>query len=141
MVDAGVGDRHALDQLPRLRISEVEAVELNDGIVRLVRRWQGFGGPVYDQPGVALFIDEGRRFLLTRARRYDLIQMSLVLTASVQSGTYALAEAYLYTVEAFRSYLDHVEPSGALALIDDSFERTLKNTVTAVSMLEHTTRR
>jgi len=119
-------------------VADVEAVELNDGIVRLVRRWQGFGGPVYDQPGVALFIDEGRRFLLTRARRYDLIQMSLVLTASAQSGTYALAEAYLYTVEAFRSYLDHVEPSGALALIDDSFERTLKNTVTAVSMLEHT---
>src|SRR5439155_19906281 len=52
------------------------------------------------------------------------------------SGTYALAEAYLYTVEAFRSYLDHLEPGGALALIDDSFERTLKNTVTAVRALE-----
>src|SRR5439155_16449147 len=98
-------------------------------IVRLVRRWPAFGGPIYDQPNVRLFIDEGRKFVLTRPLRYDLIQMSLVLTASVQSGTYALAEAYLYTVEAFRSYLDHLEPSGALALIDDSFERTLKNTV------------
>jgi hypothetical protein len=64
--------------------------------------------------------------------------MSLVLTATVQSGTYALAEAYLYTQEAFRSYLDHLEPAGALAMIDDSFERTLKNTVTAVAVLERT---
>lgn len=94
--------------------------------------------PVYDQPGVRLFVEEGRKFVLTRQRRYDLIQMSLVLTATAQSGTYALAEGYLYTQEAFRSYLDHLEPAGALAMIDDSFERTLKNTVTAVTVLQRT---
>lgn len=64
--------------------------------------------------------------------------MSLVLTATAQSGTYALAKGYLYTKEAFRSYLDHLEPAGALAMIDDSFERTLKNTVTAAAVFEHT---
>jgi hypothetical protein len=117
-------------------VADVEAVELNAAIIRLVRRWRQFGGPVYDQPGVRLFIEEGRKFVLTRPRRYDLIQMSLVLTASAQSGTYALAESYLYTTEAFGSYLDHLEPTGALALIDDSFERTIKNTVTAVSVLQ-----
>ena len=90
-------------------VADVEAVELNDAIVRLVRRWQYFGGPVYDQPGVKLFVEEGRKFVLTRQRRYDLIQMSLVLTASAQSGTYALAEGHLYTQEAFRSYLEHLE--------------------------------
>ena len=100
-----------------------------------MRRWKPFGGPVYDQPGVTLFVEEGRKFVMTRQRRYDLIQMSLVLTATAQSGTYALAEGYLYTKEAFRSYLDHLEPTGALAMIDDSFERTLKNTVTVVADL------
>ena len=119
-------------------VADVEAVELNDAIIRLVRKWQSFGGPIYDQPGVTLFVEEGRRFVLTRQRRFDLIQMSLVFTASAQSGTFALAEGYLYTKEAFRSYLDHLEPNGALAMIDDSFERTLKNTVTAVAVLEHT---
>ena len=119
-------------------VADVDAVELNDAIIRLVRRWQQFGGPIYDQPGVSLFVEEGRKFVLTRQRRYDLIQMSLVLTASAQSGTFALAEGYLYTKEAFRSYLDHLEPDGALAMIDDSFERTLKNTVTAVAVIEQT---
>ena len=119
-------------------VADVEAVELNDAIIRLVRRWATFGGPIYDQPGVTLFVEEGRKFVLTRQRRYDLIQMSLVLTATAQSGTFALAEGYLYTKEAFRSYLDHLEPTGALAMIDDSFERTLKNTVTAVAVFEHT---
>jgi hypothetical protein len=119
-------------------VPDVEAVELNEAIIRLVRKWQSFGGPVYDQSGVILFPEEARRFLLTRSGRFDLIQMSLVLTASAQSGTFALAEAYLYTKEAFRSYLDRLEPNGALAMIDDSFERTLKNTVTAVTVLEQT---
>ena len=119
-------------------VADIEAVELNDAIIRLVRKWHLFGGPIYDQPGVTLFVEEARKFVLTRQRRYDLIQMSLVLTATAQSGTYALAEGYLYTEEAFRSYLDHLEPAGALAMIDDSFERTLKNTVTAVAVLERT---
>jgi hypothetical protein len=119
-------------------VADVDAVELNDAIIRLVRRWQLFGGPIYDQPGVTLFVEEGRRFVITRRRRYDLIQMSLVLGGTAQSGTYALAEGYLYTEEAFQSYLDHLEPTGALAMIDDSFGRTLKNTVTAVALFEHT---
>src|SRR5207247_102114 len=119
-------------------VPEVEAVELNAAIIRLVRRWQPFGGPIYDLPGVTLFVEEGRTFVLTRRRRYDLIQMSLVLTSSAQTGTYALAEGYLYTEEAFRSYLDHLEPAGLLAMIDDSFERTLKNAVTAVTVFERT---
>jgi spermidine synthase len=119
-------------------VADVDAVELNPAIIRLVRRWQRFAGPIYDQPGVTLFVDEARKFVLTRQRRYDLIQMSLVLTGSPQTGTYALAEAYLYTKEAFRSYLDHLEPTGWLAIIDDSFERTLKNTVTAAAVLQQT---
>jgi hypothetical protein len=119
-------------------VTKVDAVELNDAIIRLVRKWQSFGGPIYDESGVNLFVEEGRKFVMTRQERYDLIQMSLVLTASAQSGTFALAEGYLYTKEAFRSYLDHLEPNGALAMIDDSFERTLKNTVTAVAVLAQT---
>src|SRR6266849_10477499 len=119
-------------------VADVEAVELNAALIRLVRRWQPFGGPIYDQPGVTLFVEEGRKFVLTRRRRYDLIQMSLVLTSSAQTGTYALAEGYLYTEEAFRSYLDHLEPTGLLAMIDDSLERILKNTVTVVAVFEQT---
>jgi hypothetical protein len=117
-------------------VADIEAVELNDAIIRLVRKWQSFGGPIYEQPGVKLAVEEGRKYVLTQSRRYDLIQMSLVLTATAQSGTYALAEGYLYTEEAFRSYLDHLEPGGALAMIDDSYERTLRNAVTAVTVLQ-----
>ena len=119
-------------------VPDVEAVELNPAIVRLVRRWKGFGAPIYDQPGVTLFVDEARKFVLIGRRRYDLIQMSLVLTATAQSGTYALAEGYLYTEEAFRSYLEHLEPNGSLAMIDDSLQRTLKDTVTVVTVFERT---
>ena len=117
-------------------VTDIQAVELNRGIIELVRDWRSFGGPIYDQPGVTLFVAEGRKFVLTRPQRYDIIQMSLVLTATAQSGTFALAEGYLYTKEAFESYLDHLEPAGMLAMIDDSYARTLKNTVTAVAALQ-----
>src|SRR5262249_42705051 len=119
-------------------VADIEAVELNVAIIRLVRRWERFGGPVYDQPGVRLFVKEARTFVQTRPRRYDLIQMSLVLTAAAQRGRYALAEAYLYTEEASRSSLDPLDPTGALAMIDDDRERTLKNTVTAVTAIAQT---
>jgi len=41
-------------------VPHVDAVEFNDAIIRLVRKWQSFGGPIYDQPGVTLFAEEGR---------------------------------------------------------------------------------
>jgi hypothetical protein len=113
----------------------VDAVEVNPAIVGLVRAWKDFAGPVYDQAGVRLFVDEGRKFAATSRELYDLVQMSLVLTATAQSGTYALAEGYLYTKEAFRTYFRRLTEDGFLALIDDSPERLLRYVVTALEVL------
>src|SRR5262249_18419872 len=45
--------------------------------------------------------------------RYGAIQISLVDTwAASAAGAYSLAEAYLYTVEAFEDYLDSLRPEG-----------------------------
>ncbi len=115
--------------------AQIDAVEINPAIIRLVRRWKDFAGPVYEQSGVRLFIEEGRRFISSNRESYDLIQMSLVLTATAQSGTYALAEGYLYTKEAFRSYLQSLSDSGFLVVIDDSFDRTLRNIMTTLAVL------
>lgn len=49
--------------------------------------------------------------------RYDLIQMSLLDAAGAASGgVYGLSENYLYTVEALREYLEHLQPGGMLAI-------------------------
>lgn len=116
-------------------VETIVAVELSGAIIRLVRRWSSFAGPVYDQAGVELHEAEGRRFLEGDSRRHDLILMSFVLTGTQAAGAYAIVEGSLYTVEAYRLYLDRLTSDGMLALIDESEPRILRQFLTAVEAL------
>jgi hypothetical protein len=59
-------------------------------------------------------------FLLSAVRskgRYDLVQIGLLDSFGVSgSGVQALNKNYLYTVEAIKSYLEHLEPGGLLSI-------------------------
>lgn len=65
---------------------------------------------------VELLVDEGRSALRRQGERYDLILLSHVITQSGDLRGFALSEASTYTVEAFRDYLEHLNPGGVLAL-------------------------
>ena len=97
---------------------EVDAVEMNAAIVRLVEGpLSGFAGDVYRLPGVRAVTREGRTFMAQTETRYDLVQISLVDSwAATAAGAYSLSENYLYTVEAFRLYLRHLSSGGALTV-------------------------
>jgi hypothetical protein len=114
----------------------VTAVEINPAIIRLVRRWRHFTGSPYESPNVQLFIEEGRQFLISHPGSYDLIQMALAFTATAQSGTFTLVESHLYTLEAYRLYLDRLKPHGLLAILDDSQDRTLRQVMTALTVFQ-----
>jgi hypothetical protein len=96
---------------------EVDAVELNGHIVDLVsRRFGAFSGDVYHLPGVRARVSEGRAFLTTTPARYDLVQISFIDSwAATAAGAYALAENYLYTVEAYRLYWNRLRPGGIVS--------------------------
>lgn len=124
-------------QLARLAgAGSIDAVEVNPATVALVRRWRDFAGPVYDAPGVALHVEEGRRFLSSAPGKFDLIQMSLAFTATAMSGSFTLVEGYLNTVEAYRLYLSRLAPQGLLAVLDDSRDRSLRAVTTALAVFE-----
>jgi hypothetical protein len=97
---------------------EVDAVEMNAAIVRLVEGpLASFAGDVYRLPGVHAVTSEGRTFMTRTKKRYDLVQISLVDSwAATAAGAYSLSENYLYTVESFRHYLQHLAPGGALTV-------------------------
>ncbi|MEK7388437.1 MAG: hypothetical protein AAB036_01940 [Elusimicrobiota bacterium] len=116
--------------------AEIDAVEVNPATVALVRRSAEFAGRIYDVPAVNLHIEEGRRFLSSMQRPYDLIQMSLAFTSTAMSGSFTLVEGYLNTVEAYRLYLSRLAPKGLLAVLDDSRERSLRGVLTAVAVFE-----
>jgi len=98
--------------------SRVDAVELNPQMTGLVtEEFAGFAGGLYDDPRVGLHIAEARGFVAATDRRYDVIHIGLLDAFGASgAGVNALNENYLYTVEALREYLEHLEPGGLLAI-------------------------
>jgi len=97
---------------------EIDAVEINPLIVELMQGpYAASSGRIFAQPAVKLHLGEGRNFVRSVEKSWDLIQLSLIDTwAALSSGAYSLSENYLYTVEAFRDYYHHLTPQGALAI-------------------------
>jgi len=103
----------------------ITAVELNPLIVSSAKRFGGSSaGNLYDRKDVHLFIDDGRRFISSTNSKYDKIVIKLVDSWAAQlAGGYALSENYLYTVEAFRQYLHHLNgDNGTLVMVRWSTE-------------------
>ncbi len=98
--------------------SRVDAVELNPQVVELVNReFADFTGALYAWPGVTVFNKEARGYVAASRDRYDLIQVALLDSFGASSaGLYALSENYLYTLEAFAQYLQHLQPGGVLSI-------------------------
>ena len=99
--------------------SSVTAVELNPLMIEIVQdRFAEFTGAPYNDPRVHIAIDEGRNYIASRDKRYDLIKISVTDTWTASAlGAYALTENYLYTVEAIKDFVSHLEPGGLLSII------------------------
>jgi hypothetical protein len=100
------------------KVREVDAVELNPQIVELLSDdYAAFSNDLYQRPGVHIHIAEARGFVSNRNTRYALILLSLQDAADASSaGLYALSENYLYTTEAIKAYLGHLQPGGYIAI-------------------------
>ena len=95
---------------------EVVAVEINGIILDTVnRRYGDFTGHLDRIPGVVFIHDEARSWVQRSSAKFDVIQASWIDTwAATAAGALALTENSLYTVEAWRSFLDRLSPSGLL---------------------------
>ena len=119
----------------------VDVIELNrvirDAVDSDLAQWSG---SPYSLPGVSVTIGDGRSKLAARDTKYDVIHIGFTDTLSANSAAgFALTEANLYTVEAFREYLDHLQPGGILdvtrlhRLVGDE---ALRTTVLALDALK-----
>jgi spermine/spermidine synthase len=102
----------------------VVGIEINRLIVEAVkgerypeRNYATFSGQLYHDPRVQIEIAEGRHVLERTEETFDVVQLSGVDTHSAtEAGAFTLAENYLYTVEAFQTYLKRLKPDGVLTL-------------------------
>jgi hypothetical protein len=118
-----IGAGGGMDLLTALRFGakQVVGVEINPSVVEAVRStFLDFQGGLYaDQPDVPVEINvaEGRHFLERDDRVYDVVQLSGVDTASTtQAGAFSLSENFLYTAEAFDTYLERTAVDGFVTL-------------------------
>lgn len=98
---------------------EVTGVEINKAAIEAIEGpFAEFVGDPYGKPNVTVVHADGRTFAWKTKERYDLIQMTGADTKTFwTSNALALTINYLYTVEAFKDYLQHLTPGGILSII------------------------
>src|SRR5437667_1216076 len=105
--------------------ADITAVEVNGATVKILtstnrdyfRKW-------VDDPRLHLIQGEGRHFLETTDRHFDIIQLSGVDSYSGTPGAaHVFSENYLYTTEAFSRYLSHLRNDGILNMMRLEYAR------------------
>ncbi|HEX6240933.1 MAG TPA: hypothetical protein VFZ61_08565 [Polyangiales bacterium] len=96
----------------------VTGVELNQTTLNTINdRFGDFTGHLDQDPRVRFENDEARAFVARQERKVDIIEASLTDTwAATAAGAFVLSENNLYTVEAFDTFLDHLNPRGVLSV-------------------------
>lgn len=96
----------------------IDGAEINPATFDLVRgKYRDYlQWPMWNK--VALYNAEGRHFISSAGKKYDVISMTGIDTLSaLNSGAYVLTENYLYTVEAIGQYLNALKPGGTMFMM------------------------
>lgn len=103
--------------------AHVVGVELNPVTVWLGKGpYADFNGGIFNRPEVTMVAAEGRNYLRSHPRSYDIVEINSVDTLSaLLSGAYVLSESYLYTADAVVDYLEHLKPGGVFAMAMGDF--------------------
>lgn len=118
---------------------EVTAVEINEAMIDASVSYGDYTGNPYEPEHVEVIHSEARSFIRRTDETYDLIQMSGVDTwTALASGAYVMSESYIYTTDAMREYIDHLEDDGTLSIMRWLFlppREMLRLSVQAVKVL------
>ncbi|TAL37718.1 MAG: hypothetical protein EPN97_04795 [Alphaproteobacteria bacterium] len=112
------GGRDVLSSL-HAGVKSVTALDVNNIQVSVLSKTEPFKSyaNIGTRKDVRLINSEARSWFASNPDTFDLIQMSLVDTwAATGAGAFALSENGLYTVEAWSTFLSHLNPGGALTV-------------------------
>jgi spermidine synthase len=93
----------------------VDAVDIDPRILEIGRQ-NNLDRP-YADPRVTTHVNDGRAFLQSTKRKYDLILFALPDSLTLVSGASQIRlESFLFTEEALRAVRSHLKPGGAFAM-------------------------
>lgn len=112
----GVGGGRDILSALAFNQKEIVGVEINDQIMETLNgRFGDFAGHLDRISNVTLVTDEARSYIARQKGRFDIIVSSLIDTyAASSAGAFAMTENSLYTVEAWKTFLEHLTPDGVL---------------------------
>jgi hypothetical protein len=113
----GVGGGRDVLSARLMGVEDVVGVEINPIFIDLLaNRFADFNA-VARLPGVGFAVDEARSWFSRTERCFDVVQMSLIDTwAATGAGAYTLSENGLYTVEAWRIFMERLTPGGVFTV-------------------------
>jgi spermidine synthase len=112
----------------------VVAIEMDPVICEILKdQYADYTGRLFLMPQVNLIADEGRSALKRMKRKFDVIQMVNSHNAdSLLSGALSISETYIYTVESFKDYWDHLHPDGWVYIVHWNGERMFATALRAL---------
>ncbi len=113
----GVGGGKDVQNAILFGFDTVTGIDINPVFIDLLQnKFREFAG-IAGHPGVNLKTAEARIYLSQHSENYDLIQMSLVDTwAATGAGAFSLSENNLYTLEAWKIFLNRLNPDGVFTV-------------------------
>ena len=120
--------------------SVVTGIDVNRATLGIVTRtYESYFRAWVQDPRVRLVAAEGRHYLTATESRFDVLQLSGVDSYSGTPGAAnVFSESYLYTLEAFRLYLEHLSENGILNVMRLEFSpprEMLRALISAVAAL------
>lgn len=113
IIGAGSGSDVALGLARGL--DHIDAVDIDPVIVELGRELHP--SEPYGDPRVSVYINDGRAFLQSTSKKYDLIVFGLPDSLTLVSAYSSLRlENFLFTLECFQSARDHLKENGLFVL-------------------------
>ncbi len=115
---------------------DVTAVEVNPAVVEVTRDDAEYNGGILDLPQVRLVEGDARTFAERDENTYDLIYLNLVYTQAAEPGSQVLVENYIFTWQAFETYLERLAPGGHVAIISHNALEASRAALTAIRALD-----
>jgi spermidine synthase len=107
--------------------THIDAIELVGEMVNAATtRYADYSGNLFNHPSVNYRVGEGRTFLRSSDKKYDIIQMfSNHTSSSMADGSAAAPAAYLQTMEAYTEYFTHLAEDGVMQINHHIYPRML----------------
>jgi hypothetical protein len=111
----GAGSGNDVSRALQWGAKHVDAVEIDPAIYRLGRQYHP--DRPYQNERVQIHLDDGRNFLRSTDRKYDLIVYALVDSLVLHSGYSNIRlESFLFTSQTFADVRRHLKPRGTFVI-------------------------